>query len=663
MFKQLILGLALMTTLSACQQSGIKTGDYNNYPVYEGNDLWPSWSPEQTTFKIWSPTATMVMLHIYIEGTGGQPIETHQLQSENKGIWKITLKGDYKNKYYTFQVKTNATYLGETPGIYAQATGVNGERAMVVDLESTNPTGWDNHVRPELKSPHDIILYELQIRDMTIHPSAGNSLPGKFTGLIQPGTKNDQGLATGIDHLREIGVTHVHLLPAFDHRSIDETRHNEPQYNWGYDPQNYNVPEGSFSTDPFNGATRIKEFKEMVMGLHENGLRVILDVVYNHTSLTEGSNFNLEVPGYYYRHSADGKWSNASACGNETASERYMMRKFIIESCKYWVREYKIDGFRFDLMGIHDIETMNLLAQELHQIDSSLFIYGEGWKAGHSPLPDSLLALKANAAKLNHIAVFSDDMRDGLKGYVFHDDSLGFVNGGRNKEESVKFGIVASTQHPQINYKNVNYSGSPWAAQPYHTINYVSCHDNHTLYDKLRISRQNASTEEIERMDMLAAAIVMTSQGIPFLHAGEEMLRTKQGIENSFNQPDSINQIDWNRKTTHLNVVNYYKQLVELRKQHPAFRMPSTEMIQKHLQFIDSPGGTIAFRITKNANGDKWKEIIVVFNAKKTELKFELPDGNWKVAVKNTNFNMEGSETVSKSIKVDPISTLIVYQE
>ena len=391
-------------------------------------------------------------------------------------------------------------------------------------------------------------------------------------------------------------------------------------------------PEGSFSTDPYDGRVRIREFKEMVQTFHANGIRVILDVVYNHTGQTEDSNFNQLVPNYFYRQNAEGGFSDASACGNETASERFMMRKYIVESVKHWVDEYHIDGFRFDLMGIHDMETMNEVSAAVRAIDPSIFVYGEGWTAGASPLPSEEQALKANTYKMEKVAAFSDDLRDGLKGSVFEHEQRGFVSQGDDMKESIKFGIVASTQHPQLDYEAVNYSKAPWASEPSQTISYVSCHDNHTLFDRLKISNPEASEEELIQMHKLAETIVLTSQGVPFLHAGMEMLRTKNGEENSYQSPDEINQIDWSRKSEYIEVFDYYKGLINLRKNHPAFRMPNTEMIQRNLKFIDIDGENfLAYKIKDHANGDSWKEILVLLNGSALNKTISLPKGNWSL--------------------------------
>lgn len=641
---------------------------FDQYPFYGGKDLGINWSASGTAFKLWSPAAQAVRFHLYENGSTGSPLQTLQLKKGKSGVWSVTMNGDMQGKYYTVQVQTGGQWLPETPDPYAKAVGVNGQRGMIIDLSKTNPAGWANDKRPPQASFTDIILYELHIRDLSAHINSGIKHRGKFLGLTETGAHNVAGQPTGLDHLKELGITHVHLIPVFDYRSssVDESLPPQvPQYNWGYDPEHYNVPEGSYATDAADGAVRIREFKQAVQALHNNGIRVVMDVVYNHTGSTTESVFNRVAPGYYYRQNADGKYSDASACGNETASERAMMRQYMIESLKYWVQEYHIDGFRVDLMGIHDIETMNRISAELHAIDPTIFIYGEGWTAGASPLPDSLRAIKANTYRLDRIAAFSDDFRDALKGSVFKHDEKGFVSGKPGLEESIKFGIVASTRHPQVDYSKVNYSKAPWAKEPYQTITYVDCHDNHTLWDRLALSCPDASEADRIKMHELAATMVMTSQGVPFLHAGVEMLRSKQGVENSFKSPDAINQIDWSRKTQYAAVYDYFRALIQLRKNHPAFRMPGAEMIRKHLKFLETDASNLlAYQISDNANSDTWKNILVVFNGNKDPQKMPLPGGKWKVALQGSQVNENGLRDCSgASVDVPGISAMILFAQ
>ena len=660
-FRSISLLMLITMTLS-CTQRKTKFSSLDEFPTTH-ESLWLEYSKEAVIFKVWSPRASEIKLHLYEHGNGGEAYETHKMEPDENGLWTKEIFGDLNGTYYTYQVSFDGQWLEETPGTYAKAVGVNGKRAMVLDFETTNPDGWQEDKGPTINSPNEAIIYELHIRDVTIHPESGSSYPGKYLGLVENGTKGPQNVSTAIDHMKELGITHVHLLPTYDHYSIDETNLAKPQFNWGYDPQNYNVPEGSFSTDPFNAEVRIKEFKQMVKAFHDNGIGVILDVVYNHTGRTQESNFNLENPEYYYRFRPDGSYSDAAACGNETSSDRPMTRKFIVESVKYWAEEYHLDGFRFDLMGIHDIETMNKVASEVKKVNPNIFVYGEGWTAGDSPLPEKNRALKKHITQMPQISAFSDDIRDGLKGSVFDDKSTGFVSGAQGTEESVKFGIVGSIQHSQIDYSKVNYSKAPWANEPWQAISYVSCHDNHTLFDKLQVSRRDVSKKQHISMDKLANAIVLTSQGTAFIHAGSEMLRTKNEEHNSYKSPDSINQIDWNLKVTHKDVFKYYQNLIKLRKEHPAFRMTSASDVQKNLEFKRVEDGLISYQLKNNANGDSWKKIYVIYNARTQHEKFELEE-QWNIAVYNDAFMLdEGPKTVPRSIRIPPISMVVLFQK
>jgi pullulanase len=617
----------------------------DDYPTYNGTDLGLTITPQNASFKIWAPTATKAQLKLYRQPTGGTPTRIIDLKKSAQGTWTITLPGNYEGSYYTFWIEHEGQWLSEVPDPYAKAVGTNGKRAMVVDLKTTNPAGWEKDKQPVLKNATDAIIYELHIRDASIAANSGIIHKGKYLGLTETGTKNPAGQSTGLDHLKELGVTHIHLLPFFDYNSVDEADTDKPQYNWGYDPLNYNAPEGSYATNAADGAVRIKELKQLVQAFHNKGLALVMDVVYNHTGLTQQSNFNQLVPGYYYRYTKDGKLSNATACGNETASEKAMFRKFMIESVLYWAKEYHIDGFRFDLMGVHDITTMNAISAALHKLNPNILIYGEGWTAGASTLPDSTRALKQNAAQLKGIAVFSDDIRDGIKGSVFEAADRGFASGDTSKAESIKFGIVASTLHPQLNYKKVNYSKKPYAAGPPNTISYAECHDNHTLWDKLALSAPNATIAQRTEMHKLALSIVLTSQGISFLHAGTEFLRSKNGIENSYNQPDSINAIDWNLKTQNNAVFDYVQQLIQLRKAHPAFRMTTTAAIKKNLSFLDAPAGVIGYIINGAAVKDPWKQIQVWFNGTANDIILPAAQTNgFKTVVVNNAFVNGGVE-------------------
>ena len=635
----------------------------SQYPAYTGTNLGLIYNKSGAGFKIWSPPAEAAELLFYKEGTGGQAYRNIPLKKLANGIWSVILKGDWKGAFYTFRVKIKGSWSNEVPDPYAKAVGVNGLRAMVVDLKETNPAGWAKDKSPSFSAtnkPTDAVLYELHIRDASIAANSGIKHKGKYTGLAEEGTKSPDGLPTGLDHLKELGVTHIHLLPFFDYNSVDESKPEKVQYNWGYDPLNYNVPEGSYSTNPYDGVTRIKELKQMIAALHKNGLRVVMDVVYNHVADVKTSNFNQLVPGYYFRHKKDGSLSDATACGNETASEMPMMRKFMLESLLYWTKEYHIDGFRFDLMGVHDIETMNMISEALHKVKPTILLYGEGWTAGASPLPDAVRGLKKNAAKLDRIAVFSDDVRDGIKGSVFDINDRGFASGKAGMEESVKFGIVAASNHPQVNFKKVNYSTKAYAAAPGNVITYCECHDNNTLWDKLSLSCKGATTEDLIKMQKLALTIVLTSQGIPFLHAGTEFLRNKKGVENSYNAGDSINHIDWSMKEKNKEVNAYVKSLIKIRKEHPAFRMTTNLLIKKNIIFDESAAaGTISYTINGTGVKDSWKKILVAFNGSNVNKEIILPKGKWKIAI-----NTAGQSFIPTDRKFDmsKYSSIILYE-
>ena len=624
--------LAISGILISCTGSGKKFKSYEEFPVYEGNDLELTYSPSGSKFRVWSPAADEVKLLLFDNGLDGSAYEMKDMKRSKSGTWIANVKGDLKGKYYTFQVKMGEKWLNETPGMWVKAVGINGKRAAIIDINETNPDGWENdkHVLPEHVT--DAVLYEVHMRDFSVSPNSGIKNKGKFLAFTEKGTKNTAGQSTGIDHLKELGITHVHLLPSYDYASVDETKLKENKYNWGYDPLNYNVPEGSYSTDPANPVSRIKEFKQMVQSLHSEGIGVVMDVVYNHTYVAEESHLNLLVPGYFYRFNADSTWSNASGCGNETASDRAMMRKFIVESVVYWATEYHVDGFRFDLMGIHDIETMNAIRAALDKVNPKIILYGEGWTAAASPLGEEKRAVKKNVSKLNGIAVFSDDIRDALKGNWMN-EFPGFVSGRDSLENAVKFGIVASTPYPGIDTTKHVHSKAPYATQPTQVINYVSCHDDMCLVDKLRKRKPAGATEaEIQKFNKLAQTVVFTSQGIPFIYAGEEIYRDKKGVNNTYESPDSINQINWDNKTTYNDIFQYYQGLIALRKAHPAFRMTDFEMMKKHLKFIElNVPNVIAFTLSDNANGDSWKDILVILNGNRKNVKVEIPEGEWNV--------------------------------
>jgi pullulanase len=634
--------------------------DFSTYPHYPGDDLGVHWTPGSTTFRLWAPTALEVELRLFDNGENGDPVKVTTLKKGKNGIWFHTEKGDLENLFYTFKVN-DGEWLHEVPDPYARAVGINGNRGMIVDFEKSNPPGWDKDKGPELERLTDWIIYELHVRDFSVAESSGMKHKGKYLAFTEKGTRSSLGEKTGIDHLKELGITHVHLLPVFDFQSVDEEKPLR-KYNWGYDPQNYNVPEGSYSTDPYDGKVRIREFKSMVKSLHSEGIGVIMDVVYNHTWLTKGSVFNQTVPGYYYRQNHDGSFSNASGCGNEIASERSMVRKFIVDSLKYWITEYHIDGFRFDLMGIFDLETMQVIREEIDRIKPGILLYGEGWAADWSPMPEEKRAVKRNVRQIPGIAVFNDDIRDALKGNHSQKSTRGFVSGLGLREEAVKFGVVAATWHPQIVYNYVESSHEPWADEPSQCINYVSCHDNFTLYDKLNMSVQKASPEQLRRMVKLAGAVILTSQGIPFLHAGSEFCRTKNGNGNSYNAPDSVNQIDWVRKSVYRDVFEYYSKLIALRKDHPVFRLETSEKIRASLNFcIQYQVGVVSYCINGEGTGDEWMLVLLVFNANASPVTVPVPEGEFRVIVREEQISEAGLGTFSgESIEVPPRSLLML---
>lgn len=638
--------------------------DFSTYPHYGGDDLGVSYSKEQTKIRIWAPTAIQVELRIYRQGQGGSAIRIDQFEKAENGTWIFKLQGDLNGYYYTIKVN-DGDWLNETPGVDARAVGVNGHRGLIFDPEKTNPEGWVNDQRIKCDHATDAIIYELHVRDFSISPSSGIKNKGRYLAFTESGTLSPEGLKTGIDHLKELGITHVHLLPVNDFFTVDEQAPDK-SYNWGYDPQNFNAPEGSYSTNP-NTVSRILELKMLVQALHKAGIGVIFDVVYNHTYRTRRSYFNQTVPGYYYRQKSNGTFSNASGCGNEIATERNMVRKFIIDSLNYWATEFHVDGFRFDLMGIYDLDTMNQIRAGMDSISPSILLYGEGWTADKSPLNETWRAVKTNVSRLYRIAVFNDDFRDGIKGNHSENQSKGFVSGQTIQEENIKFGITGACFHPQIVYGYVEHSKSPWATEPWQCINYASCHDNLTLYDKLSSSCcPKASEEELNRMVMMAGALVLTSQGIPFLHAGVEMARTKLGDHNSYKSPDRINQIDWTRKSTYNQIFRYYQALIRLRKTHPAFRMISADQIRKHLIFSsDYQPGVVSYVIVNHANEDKWRTILLVFNGNRQPITFKLAAHiQWRVVARDTTINPDSSEYISGSeIEVPEISMLMLVED
>ena len=608
-----------------------------------------SYSPEQTVFKLFAPNNAKCTVKV-----GKKKVK---MTKAGDCLWTATVKGDLKGQPYVFN-----TGHGDTPGVFAKAVGTNGKEAYILDLATTNPVGWESDQRPVVKSPVDLIVYEMHHRDFSIaRPDA--KYPGKFLALTEP---------WAIKHLKDLGINAVHILPSYDYGSVDESRLNEPQYNWGYDPVNYNVPEGGYSTDPSKPEVRIREFKQMVQALHKAGIRVILDVVYNHTYNIDNSNFQKTYPDYYYRKTADGAYSNGSGCGNETASEKPMMRRFMMESVKYWINEYHIDGFRFDLMGCHDIETMNQIRQMVNTIDPTIFIYGEGWSAGACALPNEKLGMKANIPQMPGIAAFSDEIRDALRG-PFSDDTVSGWRGrlntskagqftGDQEVESLKFGLVGSIQHPQVDMKKVNYSKEPWAIEPTQMMSYVSCHDDMCLVDRLKASIPRIKEDEIIRLNLLAQTAVFTSQGVPFMLSGEELLRNKKGVHNSFESPDSINQLDWQNKLRYPQVFEYYKNLIQLRKHFPHFRLGSAAEVRDKMCFLNAPSGVVAYSITDTMGNVTNKVVIVVLNPTRKQQTISIPEGHYTIVCASGVIDLNGIDTFTgRQVSVAPQTALIIH--
>ena len=638
-----------MRGINIMESNYFESKEFNEKYNYDG-ELGVIYSKNSSEFKLWAPLSEEVQLILY--GKEYNNLEANKtiikMNKEDRGVWQVIIDED-----------------------------LNGEKSMVIDMEITNPTGWSNDKRPLLKATTDSIIYEAHIRDLTKNEASGvlPALRGKYIGAVLENSKiKNTSITTGFDHLKELGVTHIHLMPVFDYGSIDERYDSPDNYNWGYDPKNYNVPEGSYSTNPYEGSVRISEFKEMVYKFHQAGIRVVMDMVYNHTYNLE-SPLNITVPGYYYRQDKYGNYSNGSGCGNETASERYMYRKYMIDSVLYWVKEYHIDGFRFDLMGLHDLETMRIIRNELNKVDESIIMYGEGWTCYNTPLNSNESAVKNNIIKFDdlQIAAFSDDARDSIKGSVFLKESLGFVNGGDNFEESIKYAICASTKHDEIDLSKVNYSKVFWANEPYQTITYDSAHDNNTLFDKLRLSCKDENEEEILKMNKLAAAIVLTSQGISFLHEGEEFARVKENlegeiIENSYNSSDYINELKWLRKQRYIDLFNYYKGLIKLRKEYKAFRMNSNKEIQKNISFMTKDNEfnedhIVGYIINTEDYEESYSKIAVIFNSNKYDVEVHLNEGGWSVLVDNEKADSKAQYKIEDSmVKISARSTYILIK-
>ena len=678
-FMSVLMAASAVSSLPAITASAASYSEMSalDQYAYSGDDLGAVYTPDSTTFKVWAPTATSVKLKRYQTGSdsesGAMVLGTVAMTKGSQGIWSVTVNGDLAGTYYTYLVTNNGVEK-ETVDIYAKSTGVNGKRGMVIDLDSTDPAGWANDHRVSCPNQTDAVIWEAHVRDFSISPDSGMTNKGKYLAFTETGTtvNNDGQHPTGVDYLADLGVTHVHLLPVYDYGSVDETKLNTDQFNWGYDPMNYNTPEGSYSTNPYDGNVRVREFKQMVQSLHNKGIGVVMDVVYNHTYAGDsGINdwFDYTVPGYYYRQDSTGKLSNASGCGNETASDRAMYQKFMIDSLKYWATEYHLDGFRFDLMGIHDTDTMNKIRQELDKIDPDILIYGEPWTAAATPCPKAT-AVQGNMKLVSEeVAAFNDKVRDAIKGSCFNKTDKGFIQGA-GYEYALKGGIQASS---------TTMSGdSKWSKQPSQTVTYTSAHDNYTLYDKLVTSCKGGSGygtryEDLVAMNKLAGGIILTSQGMSFFQAGEEFARTKYGDENSYKSASSVNQLVWNNTITYADIVAYYKGLIEIRKAYAPFRDPTnTSNDTIYFSWGDSmPSNVVAFTMYNKLSTDGWNFAAVIHNANSTEktvtlmndsTKVTLPS-QWVIVANGTKAGLESLGTAGSTVKVPARSTMVLIDK
>lgn len=635
------------------------TSWFSDQFTYSGNDLGNTYSKSATAFRVWAPTAAKVTLISY--GTtpaesGLREVSEIQMTKSTSGTWTATLSGDQESLVYRYRA-TFGDSVSEAVDPYVRATTINGGYGVVIDLAKTNPAGWDAAAKPSFSGKAtDAVVYELHVRDATIDASSGVSAAnrGKFLGLTQHGTLTASGkVKTAIDGIRDLGVTHVQLLPVFDFASVDEA--SKDGYNWGYDPQHYNVPEGSYSTNAANPVTRITELKTAIQSMHKDGLRVLMDVVYNHVSNAGTFSYEQLVPGYFFRVDEEGNLANGTGCGNEVASERAMVRKFIVDSVKYWATEYGMDGFRFDLMGILDITTMQEVREALTKIDPSLLIIGEGWKMGQ--LPDSQKAAQINASSLPGISQFNDGIRDGIKGSVFNASEKGYAQGNLGSTSAVKAGIVG----------NIAYSSSvigAWITKdPGQSTNYVEAHDNLTLFDKLKASMPAASDATRQKVFTLSSSIAILAQGSPFVHAGQEFMRSKGGNDNSYQSGDAVNALKWQMRESNGVVTNYFKGLLAIRKAHPAFRMSTAREVASNLKFIAAPSSVVAYSINGKAVRDSWSSIVVAHNPNAKAVIVKLPaKGDWSIVVAGAS---AGTKTIStlknvSSVSVPAQSTLVL---
>ncbi len=628
---------------------------------YDGNDLGAVYTKKYTAFRLWAPTADAVTLCLYREGDGDCLSDTLPMKRDVQGTWTIRVDGDLRHVYYTYRLERSGKTV-ESQDPYSVAVGVNGQRSMVLDLKETDPENFKEDHGPVFSNRTDLVICEISVLDSTADGSSGVKYPGKYLGLAEKGTKNKEGEATGLDYLKSLGITHVQIMPMYDFASIDEAAPKKREYNWGYDPLNYNVPEGSFSTDPFHGEVRIREMKEMIAAFHREGIGVIMDVVYNHTYDLDSCLQKCE-PDYYYRMNGT-RYSNASACGNEIASEQPMMRKYIVESVCYWAREYHVDGFRFDLMGVLDIDTMNEISRRLKEINPYIILYGEGWTGGTSTMPEFRRAMKRNARMLDGIGMFSDDIRDMVRGHVFYNKDCGYVSGKEKMKVAVRYCATGGVWHPQVDYAAYTYAaGGTWTDTPEKVINYVSCHDNLTLWDKLQISRPDCDAGERLAMNRLAAAMVFTAQGVPFFLSGEEFARTKPAgkngevSENSYNLPYETNVLryDWNDEQKELQ--QYYRGLIAFRKAHKGLRMTDAEEIRQNILFMEMTSEqTVAFTIRQPE-----ETLLVAYNASGRKETLLLPDDRtWTLYIDDLHAGTEPIGSVHSNMELPATGCVVL---
>ncbi len=610
--------------------------------LYRGSDLGSTYQPTATSFRLWAPTASDVQLLLYDSESGPLQRQVTMLQSEH-GTWYARVPADLRNWYYLYQVTVHATTRSAVDP-YARAIAVNGSRGMIVPLPETDPPTWSRDDHVTLASPTDAVIYEVHVRDFSIHPDSGMARKGKYLAFTEEGTTGPANIATGLDHLKEMGITHVQLQPLQAFASVDEN--DAGQYNWGYDPRNFNVPSGAYATTP-HGAARISECKQMIQSLHNAGIGVVLDVVYNHTFAQDTSDFDKIVPQYYYRTDYAGNYTNGSGVGNELATERPMVRMFILDSLTYWTSEYHIDGFRFDLMALLGIETMQKAYESLHSINPHVLLYGEPWGGGSSGLPANELLTTGRQKDLG-VAVFNDHIRDSLCGSVFDVGARGFATGAGGYSDNIRRAVEGSI--------------ADFTASPQETINYVTSHDNYTLWDRITLSAPADTEADQIKMDELAQAVILTSQGLAFLQGGEEMLRSKGGNGNSYNAGDAVNQFDWSRKEIYWKVWRYYAGLIYLRRAHPAFRMNSPIDVRTHLSFLPAPENTLMVALSGHANGDSWENILVIYNPNRFDIPCPLPPGSWTIVVIHDRISEDYLKQASGVVIAPAISCVVLYQ-